>query len=245
MKKQLLSLIVLAIFAFTQSATAQKSSYWTSGMELIFSWSDAQFTDKFIQDYPAAAILDNPVRFTVVLNISQNRHFDFSNSVGMFTGLGLRNVGMITNENLPQQIDGAAYQNYKLIRRQYTLGVPLALKIGNFEKGFFLFGGGEIEWAFVYKQKYWNTLDRSGEKTKSVDWFGNQTPAFLPSVFGGIQFPGGVNVRFKYYLNDFLNNNYKLNNQASGQFNVGDLTRYESTQLFYVAVSYALKDFSK
>jgi hypothetical protein len=243
MKKQLLSLVAVAICAFTQNTNAQTNSYWTSGMELIFSWSDAQFTDDFMTQYSDAVLLNDPVRFTVVLNISQNRHFDFSNSIGMFTGIGLRNVGMITNERLPQQIDGAAYQDYKLIRRQYTLGVPLALKIGNFDKGFFLFGGGEIEWAFVFKQKYWNTLDRSGEKTKSVDWFGNQTPAFLPSVFGGIQFPGGVNVRFKYYLTDFLNNNYKLNTQASGQFNVGDLTRYESTQLFYIAVSYSLMDF--
>ena len=245
MKKQILSLIAVAIFAFTQSANAQSNSYWTSGMEFIFSWSDAQFTEEFMQQYPEASILDNPVRFTIVLNVAQNYHIDFSNNVGIFTGMALRNVGMITNENLPQQMDGAAYQNYKLIRRQYTLGVPLALKIGNFDKSFFLFGGGEIEWAFVYKQKYWNTLDRSGEKTKSVDWFGNQTPAFLPSVFGGVQFPGGVNVRFKYYLTDFLNNNYRLNTQASGQFNVGDLTRYESTQLFYVAVSWSLKDFNR
>jgi hypothetical protein len=107
--------------------------------------------------------------------------------------------------------------------------------VGSFKDNFYLFAGGEYELAFVYKEKFWTgTFDRSGSKTKEVTWFGNQTPTFIPSLFGGIQFPGGINVKFTYYMTDFLDNSYKLaqNNQEGSIFNISDLSRYESSQVF-------------
>ena len=46
------------------------------------------------------------------------------------------------------------------------------------------------------------------------------------------KFPGGVNLKFKYYLNDFLNSDYTATNFVS------DLTRYKTSQLWYFSLSW-------
>ena len=115
----------------------------------------------------------------------------------------------------------------------------LALKFGSFKNHFYFYGGGEYELAFVLKEKYWTgTYSRDGTKTKSVTWFSNQTPAFLPSLFAGVQLPGGINLKFKYYLTDFLNADYKVsgNSQEGATFDLSDLSRYQESQIFYFSV---------
>ena len=57
---------------------------------------------------------------------------------------------------------------------------------------------------FHFKQKTF--ID--GAKYKYSDWFSSRTPTFIPSVFAGIQFPGGLQVKVKYYLDDFLNHKF-------------------------------------
>lgn len=223
------------------SVKAQDLYTVTSG-ELIFSWNTTTFNEAFQLQYPGASMEGSSMRFTLFFHIGEYLHYDFNNTVGLFTGLGIRNVGMITQEVLPQTValsgQDVAYTNYNIVRRQYFLGLPLAFKIGDFGKNFYLFAGGEYELGFVYKQKYWSdTFNRDGDKTKYDDWFGSETPLFIPSVFAGMQFPGGVNVRFKYYLDDFLDNTYtkNANSQDGGDFNVGDLSRYSESQVFYVS----------
>jgi hypothetical protein len=145
---------------------------------------------------------------------------------------------MITDETLPETVtltnQQVTYRNFNIVRRQYMLGVPIAIKLGSFKDHFYFFAGGEYELAFVFKEKYWtDTFDRSGAKTKDVTWFGSLTPTFLPSVFGGVQFPHGFNVKFTYYLTDFLNNNYtdSRNSQEGSIFSISDLSRYAKSQL--------------
>jgi hypothetical protein len=154
---------------------------------------------------------------------------------------------MITDEMLPQQVVGGEgevpYAGLKIIRRQYTLGLPLALKVGAFDKHIYFYGGGEYEMAFHFKEKYWTgTDDRGGTKSKDTEWFSSQTPTFLPSVFGGLQFPYGLNVKFKYYLTDFLNHDYKGNGNsvAGSTFDISDQTRYEDSNIFYVSLSWQI-----
>jgi hypothetical protein len=58
-------------------------------------------------------------------------------SIRSFTGLAVRNIGMITDETLPQTVSTTVtivpvpYVNYIICRRQYMLGVPLAIKLGS------------------------------------------------------------------------------------------------------------------
>jgi hypothetical protein len=229
------SLLFLGLFIIP--VKAQKVYPVTSG-EIIFGQNQSSFTSSFLNQYPGAKLSESNVRFTVFFHLGQYIHYDASNNIGFYSGLAVRNVGMITDETLPQTVPLAnqapLYSNYNIVRRQYMLGVPLAIKLGSFKDHFYVFGGGEYELAFVYKEKFWtNSFDRSGAKTKSVTWFGSQTPTFIPSVFGGVQFPGGFNLKFTYYLSDFLNSNYTVpqNSQPGSTFSVSDLSRYSKSQI--------------
>lgn len=250
MKTKNYIVILLIVFSIAIKLQAQEGSqtYLVTSGEAIFSQNQTSFTPEFLQMYPGAAMADSRTRFTIFLHLGQYIHHDFNNNFGFFSGLGIRNVGMITDETLPQTVtttgQPVSYTDYKIIRRQYMLGVPLAIKIGSFKDHFYVFGGGEYELAFVLKEKYWtDTWDRDGAKTKDVTWFSSQTPTFFPSVFAGIQFPGGFNIRFKYYLIDFLDNSYKVskNSEEGSTFSVSDLTRYAESKVFYVSLCWQFK----
>ena len=249
MRTKLYVLAIIYLGLITVTAVAQNKPYTVTSGEIIFSNSQASFTQEFMNKYSGANLASNNVRFTCFFHLGQYVHYDFSNNVGMFSGLAIRNVGMITDETLPQQVAGGegtvTYDEYKIIRRQYTLGIPLALKIGAFDKHLYFFGGGEYEMAFHFKEKYWTgNFDRDGSKTKDTEWFSSQTPTFLPSVFGGIQFPYGLNVKFKYYLTDFLNHDYKGNGNAVGgsPYDVSDQSRYEQSNMFYFSICWQFND---
>lgn len=242
MKFRFYFLILIGLGLITLSVQAQKIHTYTSG-EIIFSQSQASFTKSFTDQYSGASLSGNNVRFTMFFHIGEYVHYDVSNNFGLFSGLAIRNIGMITDENLPQTVQSegttVSYGQHKIIRRQYTLGLPLAFKVGAFDKHLYFFAGGEYEMAFQFKEKYWSDgYNRSGSKTKNTKWFSNQTPTFLPSVFGGFQFPGGVNIKFRYYLTDFLDSNFKGNGNAVGgaAFDISDQSRYQESQLFYVSV---------
>ena len=225
------SCLIILLATFFQGK-AQTEVYAISTGELLFQWADVEFTDEYKLANPQDEVTGSPVRFTMAVHIGQNVHLDFNDNIGFFSGLALRNVGFISNERLFDESENTL-QDYKIIRRSYNLGVPLAIKLGSFDNHFFIYGGGELEMQFAFKEKYWKSHSRSGSKTKDTEWFGSQTETFIPSVFAGIQFPRGINVKFKYYLEDFLNHNYKNVNEE-----VSDLRRYKQTQLMYVSVSW-------
>jgi hypothetical protein len=250
MKAKTPTLISMMLVCLSISVMAQHVYPVTSG-EIIFSQSNTSFTREFLNQYPDASLAADNARFTIFFHLGEYVHIDLNNSIGFYSGLGVRNVGMITDESLPQTVTNSGadvpYSDFKIIRRQYMLGIPLALKLGSFNNHFYIFGGGEYEMAFNMKEKYWsNTFDRSGSKTKSNKWFSNQTPTFLPSLFAGIQFPRGFNIKFKYYLQDFLNQDYKVsrNNNEGATFNISDLTRYKKSQVFYFSLCWQFNTFS-
>ena len=137
----------------------------------------------------------------------------------MYSGAAIRNVGFITDDD--------ALSLEKEVHRTYTLGVPLALKLGSFKDNFYVFGGAEYELAFHYKYKWWD----QGVKYKTSEWFSDRTNRWLPSVFAGVQFPGGLNLKCKYYLTDLLNNNFVKGEQPKNNY-----TDYKKSQMFYVSV---------
>ena len=204
--------------------------YSTSGGELIFSFADIE--------NDGGSIGINP-RFTGFFHIGEFWHFDFTNNFGLITGFALRNVGMITKDDgiLTKEHVGLFDENdeVKIKRRSYSFGVPLALKFGNFNRRTFFFAGAEAELMFQYKKK----LFVNGKKEdKFNEWFSDRTNILNPSVFGGIQFPGGINLKFKYYLLDFLDPDY------SERIN-GDLVQpYRSltSNIFYISLSVNLRN---
>jgi hypothetical protein len=244
MKNKFLAIVFFLALIKSSGVFAQKVKiYDVTTWEMIFSSGIVQFTDVFTAQYPNAELTKTDVRYTVFFHLGEYWNFDFGNHVGLYTGLGIRNIGLISDERLPDFVGSKKLIDYKIIRRLYTAGIPLAFKVGSFSEKLFVFAGGEYELALNYKEKYWTgTQTRTGSKTKGNSWFGDQTPELVPSVFAGVQLPGGVNIKFKYYLDDFLNNNFtKGINTVNGQpYNISDLTRYKKSQVFYISLSWQI-----
>jgi hypothetical protein len=113
--------------------------------------------------------------------------------------------------------------------RSYSLGLPLALKLGNVDNGTHFTIGAEAELMFVYKRKIF--VDDG--KFKTYEWFSDNVNLFNPSAFAEVNFKHGVYIRFKYYLMDFLN--YE-GIEISGT----QLRDYgQSSPLFYVSIGSA------
>ncbi len=244
MKRNILFIICFLFTVFLSKVQAQRDVYMTSGGEFIFSWGDLKYSDAYLNENQNAEILATPVRFTCFFHFGQYTHLDFNNIIGLYTGIGMRNVGFITNEKLPSvENDGTTF-DAKIIRRIYSLGVPLALKVGSFKDNFYIYFGGEYEWAFHYKEKYWKAHSRDGAKNKTVKWWPSQVNSFIPSAYVGVQFPKGINLKFKYYLDDLLNHKY-TKDPTSINTVVSDLSKYEQSQLMYISLSIHLRSKEK
>lgn len=205
--------ILLSHYSFSQGMKTSKAM----GFELLFSSSN----------YENVTYNSDPVvRFTGFFNWRNEWHYNFSNSIGFFTGFNVRNIGMINTFKKPITND-----EERIKQRSYTLGLPLAFKVGNMNNTLYFYAGGEIELAFHYKEKRFE----NGEKyEKRTAWFSDKTNRFLPSIFAGFQLPTGTNISFKYYLTDFLNTDYTENNYK--------IYNGSSSNIFYVSVAVLLHD---
>ena len=143
--------IFIALFCLlTGVVYGQKNIYTTTGGEWIFSWADAKQ-----QGYD----IDVITRFSPVINIQSQVHYDKTDKFGFFTGLNLRNVGFIWNDPVQPETKHKA--------RAYTIGLPVGFKVGDMT-GFHLFGGYELELPFNYKEKLFVNEDKV---SKEVDWY--------------------------------------------------------------------------
>jgi hypothetical protein len=205
-------LAMLATFALLlgTSVKAQIKKHTTSDGELIFSFADYQIGDDKI---------NTPPRFTLFFHYGKYQHIDFTKNFGLYTGMAIRNVGFTSKVT-----------DTMVKRRVYTIGVPLAIKIGDLGNDKYLYAGGEGELAFHFKEKtFVNDV-----KKKESEWFSSRNNLFLPSVFVGVNFKSGLNLKFKYYLEDFYNKDYVKDGKKIYQ-NVA------SSQMFYFSIAMNLR----
>jgi hypothetical protein len=225
MKKHFLVMIMI-LAAYTVEAQ-DKRIYHTAGGEFIFSGADMNFNGTDV---------NSNIRFTLFFHTQQQINFDLTNNFGLYTGLAIRNVGLIMEDlyqNVGYDVDNTDpdyNKNTKIKHRSYSLGFPLAVKIGSFDKNYFFYAGGEYEWMFAYKQKKF--ID--GEKYKFTEWTSDRVNPWIPSLFAGIQLPCGFNLKFKYYLNDFLNKDFA--GQDFGQD--VDYSQFQSSNIWYISLSF-------
>ena len=218
----LLGLFSLSLTAqvFSQSKENKSKAYVTSGGELIFSFANVE------QNGNSES---STMRFSPVFNLQVMLNQDMNKSFGLFTGLAVRNVGYIMNDYK----DPSNNLFYKKKFRTYNLGLPLGFKVGNLDKIFF-YGGYEIEMAFTYKEK---TYEGGDKIDKISGWFSDRNELFQHGFLAGVQFPRGVNLKFKYYLSEFHNQDYTTN---AGIKPYGGL----KSNIFYVSMNFFLfKDF--
>lgn len=183
------------IGGFLISANQLKAQFYTTaGAEMIFSFANVKQN---------GTERDARMRWSPVFNFGVHAHYDISDKIGFFSGLKVRNIGFIyQNEN-----------NQKVIQRTYNLGIPVAVKFGKLDS-FFFYGGYQFELPFHYKYKTWDSSDRSGAKTKFTNFFSDATPTVMHTIIGGVQFARGINVKFQWYLNNFINPSYTRNGEV-------------------------------
>ena len=193
--------IGLLLIAFTSAAQETKTDsdyrvhkwYFSNETEMIFSFADIE------SDSMNA---DNILRWSPVFNYAGRMNYDFSKHVGLDIGFGIRNVGFIAK--FPDEEN-----NLKKKFRTYNLGLPIGIKLGdlNQKDPFFFFGGFELEMPFQYKEK---TFENGDKTDKITGWFSDRTNLFTQSAYAGVQFPNGISLKFKYYLQNFFNQDYKI-----------------------------------
>lgn len=186
-------------------ASAQKAYVSTSG-EMIFSFARIQQN---------GADVESNLRWSPVFNWQGINNIDFGRGFGIFYGVAVRNVGFIYN------VDNETTKRY----RTYNFGIPVGVKIGNLN-GTFLWGGYEFEMPFHYKEK---TFVGERKVDKFDVWFSNRVNWYTQSVFVGINFKKGLNLKFKYYLDNFFNQNFT---EAANVRPFGNM----DVNVFYIAV---------
>jgi len=200
MKRLFFILIIFSNQVFAQSEKPVGEWYSVSATELIFSNNNANANliknDANLVPMPGQVYAPSHViRFTAFLHLQGQSHYNFSTHFGLYTGLGIRNIGLINH----YEYNG---DEISIKQRSYSLGVPLAFKFGNVVRNRFIALGAEVEWMFAYKMK----VLYKGEKSKQYEWFSGKVNTINPSVFAELHFGRHGYIKAKYYLEDFLVN---------------------------------------
>lgn len=191
MKTKFYILVAILLAASIKLSAQDDKFYTTSGGEMIFSFAT-------IDD--AGSENGNIIRWSPVFNFQNLANYDLSENIGVFSGINIRNVGFIyDNYKAP-----GAVTTVKKKFRNYTAGIPIGIKIGQLDR-FFVYGGYEIEFPLNYKEK---TFENEVKTDKFNVWFSARVPTIYNTFLVGIQFPYGLNLKFKYYLTNFHNKDY-------------------------------------
>lgn len=204
------------VLVFATTANSQSGSYFTSSIDMIFSFANIDDNGKDG---------DNLMRWVPVINMGSYINSDLSEKFGIYAGLSVQNVGYIYDN----YVDPTTQNVYKKKFRSYNLGIPVGLKFGDLSNLYF-FGGYEIEFPFVYKEK---TYDGGDKINKTTGWFSDRQEAFQHGFFAGIHLPDGGTIKFKYYLSEFHNEDFT---DGSGNKPYAGL----KSNIFYFTLGYLL-----
>ncbi len=180
-------ILIFALIMLSYQARAQKP-YMTSDGELILGFASITKNGVEEQSIP---------RFSLFFHGQSLIHFDQNENMGFFSGITIRNVGFIYDEEV----------NVRKKYRTYNVGIPIGFKIGDMDN-LYLYAGYELEMPINYKEKTF--IDEKKEDKFNV-WFSKRTPTFYNALFAGVRFPHGLSLKFKYYLTPFFNKNYTQN----------------------------------
>lgn len=180
----LLAAALLGIPALAQDATLMpkpKKISFTGGIEGNLL-QVARFTT------PATGLSTIP-RYTYFFNSGIDADLRLSNNLSPFSGLHLKNIGLIVRHN-----DSTLSKH-----RVYTLGVPIGIKYYSNDRKLMLKAGADLGLALNYKWKVFV----NDTKTKTNEFFSNRTSPLFASAFAGIAYRG-FSVTGNFYFNDFF-----------------------------------------
>jgi len=141
----------------------------------------------------------SPVRFSM-LNFGYHFNYDFDEHFGIFTGLGIKNIGFIEKNG-----------DSTTKRRVYTVGLPLGFKLGNLQKKHYGFIGGGVDFPINYREK---RFVKRNDKYKFNEFFSDRTEAYMPYIFAGISCGTGTTIKAQYYPGNFFNTGFEEDNNG-------------------------------
>jgi hypothetical protein len=211
--KRVLILAIVVFLAINVNGQTKKT-YYTSSGEMIFSFADLNIDGN---------TNGNIMRFSAFFNWQNLINYDVTPHFGIFSGLNIRNVGFIYNNDTAKT---------KKKYRTYNLGIPFGIKLGRLDKAFF-YAGYELEIPFVYKEK---TFINESKEDKFTVWFSDRVNILNSTVFCGIKLPYGTTITFKYYFTNFFNKDFEeVNNGVTTKpFANADVN------MFYISVSFQM-----
>lgn len=131
-------------------------------------------------------------RYTYFFNTGVDLNYHATNSLHPFTGLHIKNLGMI------YQYDDSIKHKYRV----YTLGAPLGIKWYTKNKKLMVKAGVDAALAFNFK---WKHFLNDKKVFKSNEFFSDKTNLLFTSVFAGFSYSGFA-VSGNFYLNEFFSN---------------------------------------
>jgi hypothetical protein len=154
------------------------------------------------------------LRFSFIANIGLHFNYDFDEYFGMFTGLGIKNIGFTEKLN-----------DSTIKRRVYTIGAPIGFKFGNILGRRYVLLGGGVDVPFHYKEKGM----RRRAKSKSGGFFNDKTALAMPYLFAGFSMKPGLTFKLQFYPSNFFNVDYE--EQSPGGKTVRPLRGYDARLL--------------
>ena len=188
---------------FKVDVNVPKRFYVGNGLDFIMLSTSINKT-------PSASTYLTVPRFNAIINIGFTFNYDLGTKFGLFSGLGLRNMGFIEKNG-----------DSTIKRRVWSLGIPFGIKIGDLRNRNYAFFGGGIDLPFHYKEK--GFVKRS-DKDVYTDWLSDRTPRVLPFVFVGHSWDPGITLKIQYYPTNFLNESYA---QSSGGMEIKPYDGYK------------------
>lgn len=183
MKKYTLALFT--ILSLTVTGYAQnKKLYGVFENKILFQQG-------LVQD-SAGNNVTGVLRFAPFVNYTIQAHKDFNNTFGIYTGIGIKNVGFILK-----------YDTLVVKSRAYCLSVPLGIKFGNMKDEKYFYLAGEFLAQIDYKEKVFLNDDKSKRKNN------NDINPINYSAMVGFNMKA-FTVGVEYTLNNFYGNSYNL-----------------------------------
>lgn len=188
----LLLLSVAYVSAQPVNGTPKKKSknYTSVGVEgSLIQFARMNTTEKIIP------------RYTYFFNVGVDYNRRLDNTVSVFTGIHMKNLGFIHVERVPanSQLGNLLPFDIKTKERVYTLGAPIGVRVysRNHQTEFKLGMDCGVALNYKYKQ-FWgkNKIDKFNE------WFSPEASVLHYSVFAGINVRG-ASLTANYYLNNF------------------------------------------
>lgn len=187
--KKLITFVV-CLFCITISSLAQSKLYGVFESKTLFQMG-------LVED-SAGHSVSGPIRFAPFANYTIQAHKDISNKFGLYTGIGVKNVGFISKIDDPN-LGGEV----RVKSRAYCLSIPLGIKFGNMKEERYFYLAGEFLAQVDYKEKVFIGDDKSKRKNDND--------------INKINYSGVVGFNMKnftlgveYTLNNFYGDNYNL-----------------------------------